>query len=89
MSSIVILALVLGYTIVVDWITYLQRFFELTGSEPAVLVNVASLLYIREVGSSNPTGAISKLLSFFVFLLFLYFIANFIVFVFINNLLAL
>ena len=26
MSSIVILVLVLGYTIVVDWITYLQRF---------------------------------------------------------------
>ena len=28
-----------------------------------MLVNAVSLLYIREVGSSNPTRAISKLLS--------------------------
>ena len=84
MSSIIILVLVLGYTIVVDRITYLQcNVFERTGSEPAVLVNAASLLYIREVGSSNPTRGISKLLSFsfFCFLLFsLLQISSFLVF---------
>ena len=77
MSSIVILMLVLGYY-------YTYNVFERPGSEPAVLVNAA-----REGGNSNPIRAISELLSFFVFLLFLYFITNFIVFVFINNLLAL
>ena len=42
-----------------------------------------------EVGSSNPTRAISNNFFLFVFRLFLYLITNFIFFVFINNLLAL
>ena len=40
-----------------------------------MLVNAASLLSIREVGSSNPRRAIGKLLSF-LFLRFTFFLRN-------------